>query len=201
MVGSNRHNSSGVIAFVLGGDLLKKVHFTEKFFNQGLEWYNTGLTEPFNVDGHARAATLIHEFSHQFSKTVDIASLEARRPFADLIATVTGYGAARKQVQTRFQREALSLSTPRVELFSRWSNDAQEWLDIDEIEGMEHVRREVLKTTRTRNLEDARTAFLSPTNPHPRIDTILRNADSIAFLICEMGRQLDPVTQPHGGLN
>jgi len=29
----------------------------------------------------------------------------------------------------------------------------------------------------------------------------LRNADSIAFLICEMGRQLDPVTQPHGGLN
>ncbi|WP_408980399.1 hypothetical protein [Pseudomonas sp. B21-051] len=201
VVGSNRHSSSGVIAFVLGGDLRKKVHFTEKFFNQGLEWYETGLTEPFNVDGHARAATLIHEFSHQFSKTVDIASLEARRPFADLIATVTGYGAARKQVQTRFQREALSLSTPHVELFSRWSNDAQEWLDIDEIEGMEHVRREVLKTTGTRNLEDARTAFLSPTNPHPRIDTILRNADSIAFLICEMGRQLDPVTQPHGGLN
>nr|WP_225138872.1 DUF6543 domain-containing protein [Pseudomonas putida] len=201
VVGSNRHSSSGVIAFVLGGDLLKKVHFTEKFFNQGLDWYNTGLTEPFNVDGHARAATLIHEFSHQFSKTVDIASLEARRPFADLIATVTGYGAARKQVQTRFQREALSLSTRREELFSRWSDNLQEWLDIDEFEGMEHVRREVLKTTRTRNLEDARTAFLSPTNPHPRIDTILRNADSIAFLICEMGRQLDPVTQPHGGLN
>ncbi|WP_247841737.1 DUF6543 domain-containing protein [Pseudomonas sp. MWU12-3103b] len=201
VVGSNRHSSSGVIAFVLGGDLLKKVHFTEKFFNQGLDWYNTGLTEPFNVDGHARAATLIHEFSHQFSKTVDIASLEARRPFADLIATVTGYGAARKQVQTRFQREALSLSTRREELFSRWSDNLQEWLDIDEFEGMEHVRREVLKTTGTRNLEDARTAFLSPTNPHPRIDTILRNADSIAFLICEMGRQLDPVTQPHGGLN
>ncbi|WWL45630.1 hypothetical protein V5O39_09995 [Pseudomonas parakoreensis] len=201
VVGSNRQPDSGVIAFVLEGDLLKKVHFTEKFFNQELEWYNTGLTQPFNVEGHARAATLIHEFSHQFNKTVDIASLEARRPFADLIATVTGYGADRKQVQTRFQREALSLSTPREELFSRWSHDAQEWLDIDKIEGMNHVRKEILKITRTANLEDARTAFLNPTNPHPRIDTILRNADSIAFLICEMGRQLDPVPQTHPGLD
>ncbi len=201
VVGSNRQPDSGVIAFVLEGDLLKKVHFTEKFFNQELEWYNTGLTEPFNVEGHARAATLIHEFSHQFNKTVDIASLEARRPFVDLIATVTGYGADRKQVQTRFQREALSLSTPREELFSRWSHDAQEWLDIDKIEGMNHVRKEILKITRTANLEDARTAFLNPSNPHPRIDTILRNADSIAFLICEMGRQLDPVPQTHPGLD
>ena len=201
VVGSNRQPDSGVIAFVLDGDLLKKVHFTEKFFNQELEWYNTGLTEPFNVEGHARAATLIHEFSHQFSKTVDIASLEARRPFADLIATVTGYGASRKQLQTRFQREALSLSTPREELFSRWSHELQEWLDIDMIEGMNHVRKEILKTTRSANLDDARTAFLNPSNPTPRIDTILRNADSIAFLICEMGRQLDPVPQAQEGLN
>lgn len=201
VVGSNRQPDSGVIAFVLDGDLLKKVHFTEKFFNQELEWYNTGLTEPFNVEGHARAATLIHEFSHQFSKTIDIASLEARRPFADLIATVTGNGASRKQLQTRFQREALSLSTPREELFSRWSHERQEWLDIDMIEGMNHVRKEILKTTRTTNLDDARTAFLNPSNPTPRIDTILRNADSIAFLICEMGRQLDPVTQAQEGLD
>ncbi|WP_332874485.1 hypothetical protein [Pseudomonas koreensis] len=201
VVGSNRQPDSGVIAFVLDGDLLKKVHFTEKFFNQELEWYNTGLTEPFNVEGHARAATLIHEFSHQFSKTVDIASLEARRPFADLIATVTGYGASRKQLQTRFQREALSLSTPREELFSRWSHELQEWLDIDMIEGMNHVRKEILKTTRSANLDDALTAFLNPSNPTPRIDTILRNADSIAFLICEMGRQLDPVPQAQEGLN
>ena len=201
VVGSNRQPDSGVIAFVLDGDLLKKVHFTEKFFNQELEWYNTGLTEPFNVEGHARAATLIHEFSHQFSKTVDIASLEARRPFADLIATVTGYGASRKQLQTRFQREALSLSTPREELFSRWSHELQEWLDIDMIEGMNHVRKEILKTTRSANLDDARTAFLNPSNPTPRIDTILRNADSTAFLICEMGRQLDPVPQAQEGLN
>jgi hypothetical protein len=162
VVGSNRQPDSGVIAFVLEGDLLKKVHFTEKFFNQELEWYNTGLTEPFNVEGHARAATLIHEFSHQFNKTVDIASLEARRPFADLIATVTGYGAARKQVQTRFQREALSLSTP-VKSCSHAGAMTQEWLDIDKIRGMNHVRKEILKITRTANLEDARTAFSTRT--------------------------------------
>ncbi|WP_367084613.1 hypothetical protein ABV589_01710 [Pseudomonas sp. HOU2] len=201
VVGSNKHRNSGVIAFVLGEDLLQRVHFTEKFFNQGLDWYKNGLTQPFNVEGHARAATLIHEFSHQFGKTVDIATLEARRPFTDLIATVTGYGAAQKQAQTQFQREALSLSTPREELFSRWSEEFKEWLDVDETPGMGHVRREILRTTHTANLEEARTAFLSPTNAHPRIDTILSNADSIAFLICEMGRQLDPVVQPHGGLN
>lgn len=201
VVGSNKHRNSGVIAFVLGEDLLQRVHFTEKFFNQGLDWYKNGLTQPFNVEGHARAATLIHEFSHQFGKTVDIATLEARRPFTDLIATVTGYGAAQKQAQTQFQREALSLSTPREELFSRWSEEFKEWLDVDETPGMGHVRREILRTTHTANLEQARTAFLSPTNAHPRIDTILSNADSIAFLICEMGRQLDPVVQPHEGLN
>ncbi|EUB82850.1 hypothetical protein PMI25_003294 [Pseudomonas sp. GM30] len=201
VVGSNKHRNSGVIAFVLGEDLLQRVHFTEKFFNQGLDWYKNGLTQPFNVEGHARAATLIHEFSHQFGKTVDIATLEARRPFTDLIATVTGYGAAQKQAQTQFQREALSLSTPREELFSRWSEEFKEWLDVDETPGMGHVRREILRTTHTANLEEARTAFLSPTNAHPRIDTILSNADSIAFLICEMGRQLDPVVQPHEGLN
>ncbi len=201
VVGSNKYRNTGLIAFVIDDDARKMVHFTEKFFNQELDWYKVGLTQPFNVEGHAQASTLIHEFAHQANKAVDIASLEARRPFTDLIATITGYGAAMKETQTRFQREALSLETPREELFARWSNELQEWISFDEIPGIEHVAKEILKVTQSPTVEDARTAFLSTSNPHPRIDTILRNADSIAFLICEMGRQLDPVTSPNEALS
>ncbi|WP_445178198.1 dermonecrotic toxin domain-containing protein [Pseudomonas sp. McL0111] len=200
VVGSNKYRQTNLIAFVLEKDSRKKVHFTEKFFNQELDWYKSALTEPFNVEGHAQASTLIHEFAHQASKAVDIASMEARRPFADLIATVTGYGAAMKASQTRFQREALSLATPREELFSRWSHELREWVSLDDIPGTAHIGKAILKATLSPTMEDARTAFLNTQNPHPRIDTILRNADSIAFLICEMGRKLDPVINPSGVL-
>lgn len=200
VVGSSKYRHTGLIAFVLNKDSTRKVHFTENFFNQGLDWYHDGLTEPFDVQGHARAATLIHEFAHQFSKAVDIASLEARRPFADLISPLTGYGAALKESQTRFQREALSLVTPHEELFSVWSRELSKWVSLDSMPDTSHVGKEILKTTACTTLEDARKAFLDSHNPAVRIDTILRNADSIAFLICEMGRQLDPVTQAVEGL-
>jgi len=42
-------------------------------------------------------------------------------------------------------------------------------------------------------MEKAREAFLNGQDSKFRTDVILHNADSIAFLICEMGRQLDPV--------
>jgi len=42
-------------------------------------------------------------------------------------------------------------------------------------------------------MEQARDAFLDGQNANFRTDVILHNADSLAFLICEMGRQLDPV--------
>ncbi|MBV4458195.1 hypothetical protein KVG96_09565 [Pseudomonas sp. COR58] len=192
VIGSNKYHQAKLIAFVIDKDDQKRVHFTEHFFDQQLDWYKSGLTEPFNVDGHAQASTLIHEFSHQFCKTVDIASLEARRPFSDLIATVTRYGTDIKDNQLRHQREALSLDTPRDALFARWSEGDGDWIDLDQRKATEHVAEAVLNATLSPTLERARDAFLDPDNPHPRIDTILRNADSIAFLICEMGRQLDP---------
>lgn len=198
VVGSNRYRQSNLIAFVLGDDLRKSVHFTERFFNQELDWYETALEGTFNVAGHAQAATLIHEFAHQASNAIDIASLESRRPFTDLIPEVTGEGAKLKAIQTEFQRQALSLDTPREELFSRWDQALQEWISLDNIPGTTYVAKEILKATRSPTIDDARTAFLNPENPHVRIDTILRNADSIAFLICEMGRQLDPVINPRG---
>ena len=193
VVGSNKYDFSDVIAFVLDSDQQNRVYFTEKFFDQGLDWYKSCLTEPFDVDGHAQASTLIHEFSHLFSKTVDIASLEARRPFTDLVTPITGYGAAMKQDQQDFQRAALSLATPREELFARWNSELRAWISLDSIPGTSTAGKEILRITGSRTMDEARTAFLDQNNPDVRIDTVLRNADSIAFLICEIGRQLDPV--------
>lgn len=193
IVGSNKYQHANLIAFVVEQDARKNVHFTERFFDQQLDWYKSCLTEPFNVDEHSQAATLIHEFAHLFSNALDIATLEARRPFSDLVSPITQYGSALKQIQEVFQREALSLGTPREELFARWNNDDQAWDDLDEIPGLNHVGKAILKIAGTRTMEAAREAFLDPHNPDKRIDIILRNADSIAFLICEMGRQLDPL--------
>ncbi|PNB73039.1 hypothetical protein C1X64_16915 [Pseudomonas sp. GW456-E7] len=193
IVGSNRDPQDNLIAFVLDKDQQRHVHFTERFFDQQLDWYKSCLTEPFNVDGHSQAATLIHEFAHLFSAAVDIASLEYRRPFSDLVAPITAYGAAMKQTQLDFQREALSLDTPKEELFARWNSNLQSWISLDSIPTAYHVGKAILRLTGSTTMETARDAFLDGQNANFRTDVILHNADSLAFLICEMGRQLDPV--------
>jgi hypothetical protein len=193
IVGSNRDPNNNLIAFVLDKDQQRNVHFTERFFDQQLDWYKSCLSQPFNVDGHSQAATLIHEFAHVFSEAVDIAYLEARRPFSDLVAPITAYGAAMKQLQLDFQRAALSMETPQEELFARWNSELQTWIGLDSIPGSYHVGKAILKLTGSKTLDKAREAFLNVQDPKFRTDVILHNADSIAFLICEMGRQLDPV--------
>ncbi|MGE8064723.1 dermonecrotic toxin domain-containing protein [Pseudomonas sp. NPDC089569] len=198
VLGSSKYPDANLIAFVVDKDARKTVHFTEKFFDQQLDWYKSCLSEPFDVDAHSQASTLIHEFSHLFSNTVDIATLEARRPFVDLVSPVTSYGAVMKQNQQSFQREALSLATPSEELFARWHSIRQCWIDMDDIMNTRHVAKEILKATGCATIAEARAAFLDPRNTDLRVDTILRNADSIAFLICEMGRQLDPVPGTSG---
>ena len=195
VVGSNRFMHD-VIAFVLNGDEKKLVHFTEHFFNQQLGQFKNHLLEAFDVDGHAQASTLIHEFSHQYSKALDIASLRAREPFSDLISTITPAGALLFQELEFDQTSALSLSTPRAQLFAEWNTTLKSWIDIDSVPDMQLISDEVLKLTGSKTIQEARNAFLDPRTPDVRIDVILRNADSIARLICEIGRQLDPVQSP-----
>ncbi|MDF9773449.1 hypothetical protein [Pseudomonas baetica] len=83
IVGSNRDPNDNLIAFVLDKDQQRNVHFTHRFFAQQLDWYKSCLTQPFNVDGHSQAATLIHEFTHMFSEPVDIASPPWKPPCRD----------------------------------------------------------------------------------------------------------------------
>jgi len=193
IVGRNRDANSGIIAFVMDEDNRRNVHFTEDFFEQQLGQYTSCVPRGFNIGGHARAATVLHEFGHINSETVDIATLEARRPFTDLISSLTPSGAELRTHQLTFQREALSLLTPEEELFARWDENQGEWVDVDQIEGMAHISDKILELTGARTIAAAKTAFLDLVNPSVRINVILKNADSLALLICEIGRQLDPV--------
>ncbi|MFM9380701.1 dermonecrotic toxin domain-containing protein [Pseudomonas sp. UV AK001] len=195
IVGSNRY-SHDIIAFVVDGDEKKLVHFTEHFFDQQLGRFNNHLLEAFDVDGHAQASTLIHEFSHQYSNALDIASLRAREPFSDLISTITYAGKKLFEDLEFDQTSALSLSTPRAQLFTEWNSTLKSWVDIDNIPDMKPISDEVLKLTGSKTMQEARNAFLDQQKPDARIDVILRNADSIARLICEIGRRLDQIQSP-----
>jgi hypothetical protein len=193
VIGSNKYPQGKMSAFVYDDDAEKKVHFTELFFESHLDWYKTGLTEPFNVEGHAQAALLIHEFAHIACAAEDITMLEARRPFADLISTTTPKGLELKQAQQDFQRGALSLATPRDQLFRRWDSEDETWVSFDKLEGVAEAAacKGILAATSSSSLAEARNAFLDQNTPDARIKTILLNADSLAMLICEMGRKLD----------
>lgn len=193
IVGTNRDASSGIIAFVMDEDNRRNVHFTEDFFNHQLDHYLPILNAPFSIGSHSRAATIIHEFAHSYSEALDIASIESRRPFIDLVSALTPFGARVRSEQQEFQREALSLLTPAEELFARWDDAENDWVDVDQFYGTEHISEAILELTGTGTIAEARTAFLNTVNPESRIKVILRNADSLAFLICELGRQLDPV--------
>jgi hypothetical protein len=193
VVGSNSKVDADVIAFTNTRDPLKRVHFSEHFFDPQLDWYENSLTEPFDVIAHSQASTIIHELSHQTKKAVDIVYVEARRPFSDLVETLTGQGQAMKQQQIELQRNALSLRTPRDELFAKWNADLNGWIDLEDTELAYDEIDAILEVTGCKTLEEARDAFLDTKKAEHRINIILRNADSIARLICEMGRQLDPV--------
>ena len=193
VVGSNLYPTEGVIAFVVSEDAQRAVHFTEHFFNQQLDMYEGALTEAFDITAHAQAATLIHEFSHLFSNTYDFATVESRRPFSDLISTLTHAHRLLKATHETFQREALSLRTPAEELFAYWNREEQTWESFDDALEARQLRNAVRSATGAANMQEARTAFFNPDSPDRRTDTILRNADSVARLVCEMGRRLDPV--------
>jgi len=193
VVGSNLNPSEGVIAFVVSEDAQRAVHFTEHFFNQQLDMYEGALTEAFDITAHAQAVTLIHEFSHLFSNTYDLATLEARRPFSDLVSTLTHAHRLLKAAHEEFQRNALSLRTPAEELFAYWNHAESEWESFDDAPEASLLRAAVRSATGTNNMREARIAFLNPDSADRRIDTILRNADSVARLVSEMGRRLDPV--------
>ena len=194
VVGTNKDALSDVVAFTDLDDPLKRVHFTEHFFvPPKLHEYEAHLTQPFEIIAHSHASTIIHELSHQAKATADIVYVEARRPFLDLVETVTQKGQHLVHDQIEFQRNSLSLRTPRGELFSKYFASLNVWLSFDADSIQPDVYEEILDITNSNTLDEARNAFLDTQDPKHRINIILHNADSVAHLITVMGRQLDPV--------
>lgn len=185
-----------VIAFVLDGDLKNKVHFTQHFFDQDLGDYVPVVAQGFDIDGHAQAETLIHELAHQLSNAWDIVTVRGREPFCDLISSATPDGVRLLQDLQDERRMALSLATPRAQLFAQWSAHRAAWIDLDRIEEKQTTAAEILKQTNSTTMNEARNAFMDQQSSDARVGVILHNADSIALLICEVGRQLEVVPTP-----
>lgn len=189
--GLNARYGDNTVAFVFNEDKRKIVHLTELFFSPGLDAYTAYLPARFNVDSHARAVTLIHELSHLLFKTEDYGSVEALSPFPDLIDTTTANGKLLKADIERLRR-SFSRSTTPSQLFLDLDDDGK-WVDLDTLPKRAKTLDKLLSLTKTKTLADARKAFRSAVSAEARIAVILANADSIAWLISEMGRQLDPL--------
>jgi hypothetical protein len=189
--GLNARYGDNTVAFVFNEDKRRIIHLTELFFNPGLDPYTLYLPARFNVDSHARAVTLIHELSHLRFKTEDFGSVEALAPFPDLIDTSTANGQLLKASTERFRR-SFSRSTAPSQLFLD-TDDNGTWVDLDKLPKRVKILHKLLALTKSKNLEDARKAFRSAVSAEARIEVMLANADSIAWLISEMGRQLDPL--------
>ena len=84
----------------------------------------------------------------------------------------------------------MSTLTPATMLFKTWDDLTASWEDYGHDTDTHHVKRKVLSITGANNLDDARQVFMS--NPDKRIDTILANADSVTYLITQLGRVLEP---------
>jgi hypothetical protein len=74
-------------------------------------------------------------------------------------------------------------------LFKTWNEWASAWEDFGTSSGSGSVKRKILQITGAKTLDDARQTFM--TDPDRRISTILANADSITYLITQVGRVLD----------
>jgi len=189
VTGSARWSPTQTYAFVIPEGADRKIYLLEHFFNTRMSTYLPHLTVPFDLDDHARAATLIHEMSHLVSGTEDIAYLDSMRPFLDIINRGTADGLRQHTALSNLQSTALSVLTPATMLFKSWDDLAERWEDFGSA-GSTKLRNKVLHLTGTKTLEDARQTFMS--DPDRRMDIILANADSVTYLITHLGRRLEP---------
>ncbi len=134
---------------------------------------------------------MIHELSHLVATTADAAYLDSVMPFSDLIETLTQAGRELAAYQKNRQTTGYSRRTPVSQLFKYVDVAGNVWRDFGSTPETEYIRDQILRTTGGVDLSNARGIFM--TNLGKRVDTILDNADSVAFLISNLGRQLDPV--------
>jgi hypothetical protein len=187
VMGQTHNPNSAIIAFVFSTELRDRVYLNERFFNTPAEYFRHVATTSrgFDITAHYQGATLLHELSHLFNDTKDIAYVEASAPFLDLYDSNAVAQAFRDEVQAAQQR-GLSRLTPRNELFTLETSAGR----VD-LRGRAKAR--VLELTDTDNLEDARSEFYLSTPK--RVEVMINNADTLTLLMTLLGRELHPPAQ------
>ncbi|MGE8149958.1 dermonecrotic toxin domain-containing protein [Pseudomonas vancouverensis] len=189
-VGRAIDDPQGTFAFTVPKDDKHRIYLAERFFAPQFDNYRPHLTDgAFPISPHARATTIIHELSHIACGAEDIAYLDAGRPFPDLIGTSSTTATDLKNELEALQDTALSIRTPYTELFMDYDSNSGTWIE-PEIDSP--AAKLVLSLTGEDNLSGARTSFKK--NPMIRLDVKLANADSVAWLITRLGRQLHSIT-------
>lgn len=184
VMGRTHNPNSAITAFVYTTELRDRVYLTERFFNVPADYFRHVAMTPqgFDITAHYQGATLLHELSHLFSDTTDIAYVEACSPYLDLYDDNPAAQHFRDLVQTAQQR-SLSRLTPREELFKQ--ETAEGWVDIKS-----RAKARVLEITETDSLDDARNEFYLSTEK--RVEVMINNADTVTLLMTLLGRTLHP---------
>lgn len=185
VVGTNKPGQESTKAFVADADPKRRIFLTDRFFETPPFRLVLGAVthSGFNVGNHSRAASLIHELSHQINGTHDIAYLEASAPFLDLLAEPIAPDDTLKPFLWHLQTRTLSHLAAPSDLFVRM--DKRLWPDPSDWD--ERGEQAVLRITGQDTLDQARQVFLA--NAAIRSRVILSNADSVALLVCSLGRR------------
>ncbi|MBX8536370.1 M35 family metallopeptidase [Pseudomonas cichorii] len=183
VIGQRKSLMEDISAFVYPRDPRKRLYMTERFFRDPPVSLRSSVVKAntFHPGPHSRAATMLHELTHLFCATEDIAYLDATMPFTDLLASSSAYYSSVRNDIVRRQH-GLSYRTPRHELFRVQREDGN-WYDISD----KAARKLIFKITGVSKLEKARDIFYA--DVHKRAKIILGNADSLALLVTLLGRE------------
>ncbi|RRV05607.1 hypothetical protein EGJ27_17485 [Pseudomonas sp. v388] len=183
VMGVRKSIMEDVSAFVYPKDPKKRLYLTERFFRDPPVRLKTSVVRAstFHPGIHARATVMLHELTHLFCGTEDIAYLDSSMPFPDLLESTSSYH-NRVRNGIIHHQHGLSYRTPRSELF-RIQRDDDKWYDVSD----KAAKRLILKHTGAEKLEQAREVFYA--DVHKRSNVILANADSLALLVTLLGRE------------
>lgn len=184
VTGTVKPGYENLAAFVITSDPLQRLYLSDMFFTPPVYILKSASgIRAFNPDDHFRAVTLLHELSHLVCRTQDIAYMDAVAPPVDLLDDSLPLSADYKQDLQLLREASLSHRTPLANLFRTW--DSNGWRDFQPSDGS--VFATILKLAGQPDLTQARRAFL--TDVHARRRVILGNADSLALLVAQLGRE------------
>ncbi|WP_109512753.1 dermonecrotic toxin domain-containing protein [Pseudomonas ovata] len=184
IVGTRRTNGENTLAFTFLTEPQKRIYLTEKFFIEPVCRLKPSVTRrgSFHLGAHFRSAVLLHELSHLYCATEDIAYVEAHMPFVDLLEDNSAYRHAMKE-DIVVHQNGLSHRTSADRLFRIHQHDGT-WKDLGKRDG-KSLRR-ILDITGTKSLSQARDVFYA--DVEKRTDVMLANADTVALLVTVLGR-------------